>query len=165
MNLEPFDVDNTRAERGEFAHAVEDEFLGEDKIYVEDLEDHEMMDHNLDDMIVEGGQEVVDEFAGDMENISTAVDGGPTVDQSMENKKEIIANGAPVGDIVDVGDEVIDKKPQEFNQMEKSIRGPVMVKYVGDAETMEIIDDLINPRAQGRSGRGKAKKRRRRKNW
>ena len=167
VHIEPFNIDNVRAERGEFAHAVEDEFLGEDEIFMEDLEDktEERVDHNLDDMIVQGDQEIVDEFMGNVENVP-AVDGEPKVEESLENDKEANVTEAPVGDIVDIGDEVTVDKPQESNQIEEITREPIMVKYVGDTETMRIDDNLINPRAQGGSRRGRGRGRgRRRKNW
>ena len=51
VNIEVFDVDQTRPERGEFAQQVSDEFLGEDEIFVENQGDDNEVDHNLDDMI------------------------------------------------------------------------------------------------------------------
>ena len=98
VNIEVFDVDQTRPERGEFAHQVSDEFLGEDEIFVENQEDDNEVDHNLDDMIIsDKPMEVSDEISENIENIS-----------DKENKGEVShADKVNLNGIGEISDEII----------------------------------------------------------
>ena len=87
VNIEVFDVDQTRPERrGEFAHQVSDEFLGEDEIFVENQGDNNEVDHNLDDMIIsDKPMEVSDEISENLETINDKEDKGEVNDVDKMN--------------------------------------------------------------------------------
>ena len=125
VNIEVFDVDQTRPERGEFAQQVSDEFLGEDEIFVENQGDDNEVDHNLDDMIIaDKPMEITDEIIESRENINDKKDNGEvsnadkvdlteveeTADEIMENNdyNDTVHNNGEIINADEIDENIVD---------------------------------------------------------